>query len=85
MRDDVGANGLKNIWSTCSTGLEWRGVGNLAQKATMPRKGFLDLKAPTFLYNMLYNIVLILYIFLLCRLKLNKMIELGVCVYSWVC
>jgi hypothetical protein len=33
----------------------------------------------------LVNIVLILYIFLLCRLKINHVMEVRMCFYSWVC
>jgi hypothetical protein len=60
---------------TCSTGLEWRELRLLAQRTTIPRKGFCSIRAQTFYYYILYNIVVILYIFLLCRLKINHVIE----------
>jgi hypothetical protein len=53
---------------TCGMGLEWRIVHIIAQKATIPCKGFYSLKAHTFIpYTVLYNIILLLYIFLLYR------------------
>ncbi len=61
---------------TCNIELEWKKVHILAQKDNIPRKVLLLLKACAFVCYLLYNIVSILYIFILCRLKINHLKEL---------
>jgi hypothetical protein len=62
---------------TYNLGLEWmRGISIRASKATALNEGFV-FKDPhiKFLY-LAHNSILILYIFLLCRLKINHVMEL---------
>jgi hypothetical protein len=52
-------------------GLEWKGVCILAQRATIPSRNFYGWMAHLAILYILYNNALILYIFFLCRLKIN--------------
>jgi hypothetical protein len=64
------------MWQlTCSMGPEWTEIRTCASRATTLSKGSLHLKTHIFKtpYCILYNIVLILYICLLCRLQRNSM------------
>jgi hypothetical protein len=79
IREGWGQLGWKMGQLTCSMELEWSEVRILSTKATIPRKGFFFNLKPyryTFIFCISYTFVLILYIFLLCRLKINLFREL---------
>jgi hypothetical protein len=59
------------------------GISTRASKATAPNEGFVSNDPHIKFQYLAHNGVLILYIFLLCRLKINHVMELGMCVYSW--
>jgi hypothetical protein len=80
-----GANFMQDGQLISSMGMEWMGIRTAVSKATNPSKCFLHFKTHIFYHCILYNTVLMLYIFLLYRLKINHVKELLMCIYSWAC
>jgi hypothetical protein len=79
VEDDVEANGLKTLVDI-QHGTRVEGSLHSCTKGYYSSKGFCYLKVNICCY-ILY---IILYIFLLCKLKINSVSKLQMCVNSWV-
>ncbi len=69
VRGGVGLTSCKVEQSTCGMGHEWMEFTPMHRRTPPQTKVFFALKTYIFNHCILYNIVLILYIFLRCRLK----------------
>jgi hypothetical protein len=85
LKDGGGGQWLKKWVVDLQLRTVGEGSSDPCMKGHLSRKAFCSLEAHILILYILYNNVLILYIFLICRFKINHMMELHMYIYSWVC